>query len=468
MISSRKRYLWLAPLAGLLLTLVTGCGGAAMPFTKAEPPTPTPAPTPIVPEKPRYVVERDTVLHSVEFLGRVAPVKEEELYFESTGFIKAVYVEEGDQVSEGDVLAELEIKDLLNQLKQTEVELETGQVRLEEAQKEATFNLSRAQMNRELAQMQLDQARSTAISGDSDTVVAKANLEIAEIAVRGAQASYDKGAWRHGFDSSPEAAALHRATLDLQIAQANYNKIAERAWEEAKERDEKIALLEKEVELAQLDLERAQEGVDPLLQKALERAQLTVDRLQGQVDTGRIYAPFDGVVTGASAYAGRQATAYKPVIVVAVLAELEINTELSSRLMQDMQEGMEASIVFSNIPGITIQGVVEQMPYPFGSGGGKALEEQDKASHISMDRQQAEGLDLETGMLAKVTIIAEQKDNVLRLPKEAIRVFAGRRFVVIEGEGSVQQRVDVSLGLEGDDHVEIEGGLTEGQVVLGQ
>jgi len=469
MISSRKWYLWLMSLVGLLLILTAGCGGAAMPFTKAELPTPTPVPTPIVPEKPRYVVERGTVLHSVEFLGRVAPVNEEELYFATDGFIKGVFVEKGDQVSEGDVLAELEIEDLLNQLKQTQVELETAQVRLEEAQKEVTYNLARAEKNLELAQMRLEQAKSATINNDPDVTVAKANLEIAEVAVRSAQADYDRSAWKHGFEASPEAAALHQATLNYQIAKANYDRVVQSAAEQARQKDEQIALQEKEVELSQLDLQRAQEGVDPLLQKEAERAQLTVERLQAQVDTARIYAPFDGVVTGVSAYPGRAATAYKPLIVVADLAELEVNAELSSGAMQDMTEGMESSIVFSNIPGATLKGVVRLMPYPYGHGGsGKTLEEQDKATHISLDPQQTEGLDIEAGMLAKVTIVIEQKDDVLRLPKEAIRLFAGRRFVVVEGEGGVQQRVDVKIGLEGDDYMEIETGVTEGQVVIGQ
>jgi len=440
-----------------------------MPFKQTELPTPTPVPTPIVPEKPRYVVERGTVLHSAEFLGRVAPVKEEELYFETDGFIKSVFVEEGEQVREGDVLAELEIEDLLNQLKQTQVELETAEVRLDEAQKDTAYDLAQAEKKLEVARIRLEQAVSAVVGNPADLTAARANLEIAEVAVRSAQADYDRSAWKHGFEASPEAAALHQATLSLQIAQANYDKLVRGAAQEARQKDEQVVLVEKEVELAQLDLQRAQEGVDPLLQKDVERAQLTVARLQAQVDTGRMYAPFDGVVTGVSAYPGRAATAYKTLIVVADLAELEVNAELSSRIMQDMSEGMEASIVFSNIPGTSLRGVVRQMPYPYGRGGsGKTLEEQDKATHITLDPRQMEGLDIETGMLAKVTIVLEQRDDALRLPKEAIRLFAGRRFVVVEGEGAVQQRADVKLGLEGDDYVEIEQGATEGQVVIGQ
>ncbi|MEA3346121.1 MAG: efflux RND transporter periplasmic adaptor subunit [Chloroflexota bacterium] len=440
-----------------------------MPFKKAEPSTPTPVPTPIVPEKPRYVVERGSVMDSVEFLGRVAPVKEEGLYFEANGFIKSVVVEEGDEVKKGDVLAELEVKDLLNQLKQTKVQLDTAEVRLEEAKKEAAYNLARVKKNLELAQMRLEQAKSAAIHSEADLAVAKANLEGASVALQAAQADYDRSAWRHGFEASPEARALHQATLNYQIAKANYDKAVQGAEEQSKQKEQEIALLEKDVELAKLDLEHAQEEVDPLLKKEVERAQLTVERLQAQVDAARIYAPFDGVVTGVSAYPGRQAEAYKKLIVVADPSELEINAELSSRVMQGMSEGMETSIVFSNIPGKKLTGTVRQMPYPYGhGGGGETIEEQDKATHISLSPQQIKGLDLEAGMLAKVTVVLDQEDDVLRLPKEAIRIFAGRRFVVVEGEGGAQQRVDVKIDLEGDDYVEIEKGLTEGQRVVGQ
>jgi multidrug efflux pump subunit AcrA (membrane-fusion protein) len=61
----------------------------------------------------------------------------------------------------------------------------------------------------------------------------------------------------------------------------------------------------------------------------------------------------------------------------------------------------------------------------------------------------------------------EQNDNVLWLPPAAIRTFEGRKFVVVQ-DGSVQTRVDVKVGIEGDDRSEILDGLTEGQTVLGQ
>jgi hypothetical protein len=52
------------------------------------------------------------------------------------------------------------------------------------------------------------------------------------------------------------------------------------------------------------------------------------------------------------------------------------------------------------------------------------------------------------------------------LPPQAIRDVGGRTFVLVQTEKS-QQRVDVTLGLQTRDRVEITAGLTEGQVVVG-
>ncbi len=66
----------------------------------------------------------------------------------------------------------------------------------------------------------------------------------------------------------------------------------------------------------------------------------------------------------------------------------------------------------------------------------------------------------------RVTVILERKTDVLWLPPAAIRTFSGRKFVVIEEDGR-QRRVDVVVGIESEDRVEIIEGVEEGQVVVG-
>ena len=75
--------------------------------------------------------------------------------------------------------------------------------------------------------------------------------------------------------------------------------------------------------------------------------------------------------------------------------------------------------------------------------------------------------DLELGDLARVTVVLEQKDAALWLPPAAIRAFQGRSFVIVQDEDR-QRRVDVKVGIESKDRVEILEGLEEDQVVVGQ
>ena len=76
-------------------------------------------------------------------------------------------------------------------------------------------------------------------------------------------------------------------------------------------------------------------------------------------------------------------------------------------------------------------------------------------------------VELTLGELAEVTITLEEKAGVLWLPPAAIRRFQGRRFVVVQ-DGVAQRRVDVLIGIESEDRVEILEGLEEGQVVIGE
>jgi hypothetical protein len=142
--------------------------------------------------------------------------------------------------------------------------------------------------------------------------------------------------------------------------------------------------------------------------------------------------------------------------------------------MEDLEEGMVAIITMSDRPGEEITGVIRRLPYPYGGGGrtGSDAEDVDESTRVSLDMTAADaGLDM--GDLVRVTVVLERKDNVLWLPPQAIRTFEGRRFVVVQ-DGDIQRRVDVKVGIESEDRIEIEAATEEdiallavGRVVIG-
>jgi len=222
----------------------------------------------------------------------------------------------------------------------------------------------------------------------------------------------------------------------------------------------------KEVELAQLAVDRLSEGVSSLLKNDVTRAQYAIEKLNQEIAEARIIAPFDGKLLSVNLTPGKAVTAYIPVATLADVSELEISADLLSDQLQQMAEGMLATIVLSNRPGVSLHGQVRRMPYPYGSGGsGQTLEEKDKTTRATIQESAADA-GYELGDLVRVTVEIERKPNVLWLPPQAIRNFNGRRFAVVQ-DGDVQRRVDVKIGIQAEERVEIEEGLQAGQTVVG-
>ena len=135
---------------------------------------------------------------------------------------------------------------------------------------------------------------------------------------------------------------------------------------------------------------------------------------------------------------------------------------MSSDELSQMALNQQALITLRNRPGETFSGTVHQLPYPY--GGTTVDTGDDTAVHVSIDSD----VDMTLGELATVSIILQEKDDVLWLPPAAIRTYQGRDFVVVQNPDGTQQRVDVLLGIATDERVEIAAGLEEGQVIIGE
>jgi len=454
--ATRSR-LWLVVLLVAVLATAGGCSEGST--SSSQEPTPTPIPPPVVPDEPTYVVRRGDVQDSLSFSGRVSPSLEEELFFRSSGRIKGVYVERGDSVEQGQLLAELDNDDLLRQLDQALLELDTTTLNYDSAVANKEYQIERAGMNLEINKLQLERLRSQA--ADRTAIeLAGINLERAQIAVQLAQAAFDRRQSQPGWEASGEAQNLQQATLNVEAAQASYDQ----AVRNAALTQYDIKVREVQIAQAELDLAYMEREVDPQLAKAVDRAQLTVDRLNSFIEDTRVYAPISGQVTSISLREGNTAEGFRTVVVIADDTNLVIAAEPLSTQMQKLSEGMEVSIALSAYPGKELTGVIAQLPYPYGGGGGTAdIQDQDKRTLMTFD---PEDLDLRSGDLVRVTVILERKADVLWLPPAAIRTFSGRKFVVIEEDGR-QRRVDVTIGIESADRVEIVEGVEEGQVVVG-
>lgn len=366
--------------------------------------TPTPIPPPVIPVKPVYEVQVGDIVNLVKFTGRVAPIMEVELAFGTNGRVDQVLVQTGDTVQPGDLLAILD----------------TG------SQK---FDLRRAEIALELAQFDLDlvrQQQPVASQANSMTVIMKERLlvQFEKILNDLIKAGYTGRIIEQAEDDVEQA----RLDLDLARQQAALN---------AAEVETELVVKERLVELAQIALEE----------------------IQAFIADSQIQAPFDGQVVSVYIKEDTAAEAYKTAIILVDTSELEIRAVLGGTELKLLQEGMLVSVSSIGRPGTVLKGIVSGLPYPYGSG--KTGEDEVR---VTLDPAfSLAGFKL--GDLMEITVIITQKSDILWLPPQAIRTFEGRKFVVIQ-EGEGQRRVDVKIGIQAEDRVEILEGLERGQIVL--
>ena len=280
-------------------------------------------------------------------------------------------------------------------------------------------------------------------------------LNAAELELERAQVTLNEAQRNHELDLREAQARLERAQIILEGAERDRN--TSRFQAEAYQKD---------VELAQIEVERLNAGISPLLQNDLTRAQYAVEKLKQEIAEAQVIAPFDGVLLSLALTPGQAVSGYQPVASVADASTLEISADLLSNQLELLAEQMPVTFVFSSRPGQTLHGVIRRLPYPYGSGGsGQTIEEKDKITRIVIEEALEAG-DYELGDLVRVTAEVERAATALWLPPAAIRNFNGRLFVVVQ-DGDAQRRVDVRIGVEAEDRVEILEGVEEGQVIVG-
>ncbi|HWQ15097.1 MAG TPA: HlyD family efflux transporter periplasmic adaptor subunit [Roseiflexaceae bacterium] len=502
-----------------VLMALTACSAA--PQAQSGEPTPTPRPVQAQLEKPTYTVQRGTVVDEIKVSGFVAAVKQQELSFTQSGFLKVLYVDRTDVVTEGQLLAELDLGDLPNQLRQAEVALEQAQLQLDRNKAQRAFDQRRAQLDLEDAQARLRElqappdprelAAAQRAVADAQTALEETRVNTsaaktqAEIALREAsnripplQVAYlraleewndlkDKpNDWRHDqvkeayLRAEAELRSAENAVTQAQVAydtarqnEATAVRKAESALAEAQAHLEdltdgpdpdELAAARRAVERAQVAVEEAsQQGGDSELEGRVAAARLEVERIQSQIDAGRLYAAFAGRVSEIGARPGDSVEAYKAVVTVIDDSELELLVEgVNSQDANRIGLGQQVVISFSRAPGQTYQGVVTKLPTAATSSA--ATINPDRAYHIDFN---APGLELEVGDLAQVIVTLKKVENALWLPPQAVRAFEGRRFVVVK-DGDRQRRQDVRVGIVSLERVEILEGLKEGDVVVGQ
>lgn len=340
----------------LLILFSSGC--ALLPDEQAEEELP-PITPPKLSEKPVYDVTTETLITKVRGTGKMMSLKEENLFFVEDGLrIQEIYVKSGDEVAEGQVIAELDVTDLQNDLRRKKLQFRQNEL-------------------------------------DMKMTLRRANEMTAE--------------------------ELEQAKIDFELAR---NEIVE---------------------------------------------------LEEKIAGSKLKAPFSGTIVSVSMNRGDTTTAYESVAVLADLNQLTVAAKFNDKDLEQIALGMDAEVDI-NTAGVHT-GKVERLPvegsdndqgrYPPYYPPNQRNQQDSIDNYLLVDLPEIPE-SVTRGTPLSVSIIVQEKENVVVIPPAALRSYGGRNYVqVIDAEGS-RREVDVEVGQRTSTLVEIVKGLEPGQKVVGR
>ncbi|MBI1256509.1 MAG: HlyD family efflux transporter periplasmic adaptor subunit [Chloroflexi bacterium] len=438
----------------ICLLALAACSGNTPTGAQQTAPTSTPIPTAPAVAAPTYSVQRGDVQNIFEYSGRWEPRDQEQLAFQVGGSVRRVNVRRGDSVTAGELLADLQIDDLENQLASAQLSLQSAIASAASSSDNTVESVTDATIALANANLSLQNAKNnlpwTSVSS------AQLQLQTAQQSVENAQRAYDDAV------SHPEAAnaasAVDSAYQQLISAQNSLKSAQNSYYSSAQSFNNAQAQLksqENSVIQAELNLQKAQQAAATgSTSDSVQSAQLNIDQIKAKIAQSSLYAAVDGVVLDVTIKPADSVTAYKAVITIGRPDPKEAIASLAFTDAQNLSVGMVGVCQVVNQPDTAVQCIVRRLPL--------SSQDADQTTRVAATLP-----DVAEGQLIDVQMPLEVSHDVLWLPPAAIRTFQSRTFVVLQTPDGPRS-VDVVLGLQTDDRVEIKSGVNEGDVVIGQ
>jgi multidrug efflux pump subunit AcrA (membrane-fusion protein) len=436
----------------LVLILITGCAGASS-APQAESAANDPPAT--------VSVDRGDVEQTVSAPGTLVGTRKVTLALGASGRLAELNVRPGDHVTAGETLAALDTAELQLKVEQAELAYLQQQLTYSRTVQPDAGEVAAAQAALSSANAAYLAAQQRYAHRDDQVASSCVGLENAKVALEQAQREFDAVAndWKAKtyaiYDQRKEALAQTQQAYDLALASCNLATID---LDDTGVRSAYQQLLEAKTALG--DLVTPPEAEVAAAQADVELARLALEAARQQLANARLIAPFDGVVIDVKAKVGENVAADAGVIVLIDPGAVEVEAQVIEEDLPLVAEGQAATLFFDARPEVEASGKVARIvPKRLAS------DRPEYPVYLSLD-DLPDGL--APGMTVDASIVIDQRENVLRLPRAVARTgAAGTAQVQVWTGGGVEERM-VKVGLRGDRYVEILEGLSEGEQVVSE
>lgn len=235
--------------------------------------------------------------------------------------------------------------------------------------------------------------------------------------------------------------------------------------------DRAIQTAERQLEDAEFALQAAQQEADAnpedenrrfaVIQAAqrVEAAEVALSDAEEARVQSAVRAPRDGIVLEATVRSGDLVNRSAPVAVMYAPEDLEVIANVDELDLVNVRVGADVQIRLDAFPDREIPGIVASTAPAATQQGGATIFP--TTISLTIDDE----TDIRPGMNADVTIVTEERNDVLLIPQRAIRSVGNRAFVTIVTSAGEEER-EVLLGYRSAGQAEVVSGLKEGDTIV--
>ena len=352
-------------------------------------------------------VTRQDLTYSLVANGDISPLMQIDLSPKVSGYLEKIFVEMGDSVRQGQVIAQIDRAEFVQKVREVEAKV----------------------------------AQAKASADEIEAGTRSEDVRQAEEAVKQAQSRYDNA----------------KAQRERMEALFKKQIISKKDFDNA---DTECAVCDAQLSSSQERLKQLKEGARQEVKEGsrarLKEMEAILAQEQIRLQNTQIVAPFAGEIIRRYVDGGSLVSSSTPVVTLIHLETLKVVANVLEKDVGLVKPGMKAKILTEAYPEKPFEGTVVRI---------------NKALDLATRTLQAEinipnpGHLLKPGMFAKVEMILKEKPDALTVPKDAVLREEGKEFVfVVEGNQALRKRV--VTGIERESLIEIIEGMKEEDKVV--
>lgn len=346
-------------------------------------------------------VERGSIRSLISTNGKIEPIQNFEAHSPIATTVKHLLVKEGDHVHQGQLLVQLDARDLVSQAARAQAQMKTAQA--------------------DQADLSTGGTREEVLTLDAQLIKARAARNDAQRNLEAFRRLQEQGAASPGEVQQAEE-ALQRAQADTTLLE-----------QKQKERYSKP-------EVARVQAQGAE-------------AQAAYDAAEEALAKSSVRAPFDGVVYALPVKQGSYVQTGDLLLQVGDLSKMLVRSFVDEPEIGRLSAGQKIEVTWDAVPGRVWNGTVSTIPSTVKLHGSRNVGE----VTCTVDNHD---LRLLPNVNVGVTVISAEHSDVLTLPREAVRMDDTKPYVYQVVNGELKRR-DVEVSLQNLTEVEITAGLQE-------